>query len=58
MLNGDDGGEEWGWVDSHRHSSDAGRFVQGLLESGPRCFREIAKLRRLGIVLKKMHPHA
>ena len=39
-------------VGSHRHTSDASRFVQGVLESGPRCFREIAKLRRLGIILK------
>ena len=33
---------------SHCHSSDVGRFVQGVLESGPRCFSEIANLRRLG----------
>ena len=46
-----------GGVGSHRHSSDAGRFVQGVLESGPRCFSEIAKLRRLGII-PKIHPHA
>ena len=46
-----------GGMGSNRHCSDAGRFVQGVLESGPRCFSEIAKLRRLGIILK-MHPHA